>query len=88
MQTVLEEHGPSVNGLQEDPYTELSWLPNILKEFILPTGFPGDNYLPLSPIKKKKKKPFYLFDFCFHSVSQFIFLQELNMDHEISVCLQ
>lgn len=53
MQTVLEEHGPSVNGLQEDPYTELSWLPNILKEFILPTGFPGDNYLPLSPIKKK-----------------------------------
>ncbi|XXG85864.1 hypothetical protein AAC387_Pa11g0875 [Persea americana] len=42
IQTVLEEHGPLLNGLQEENHdTELSWLPMILKEFILPAGFPG-----------------------------------------------
>lgn len=49
IRTVLEEHGPFMNGLQEENHdTELSWLPKILKEFILPAGFPGDYYLPLS----------------------------------------
>ncbi|RWR92140.1 protein root UVB sensitive 5 isoform X1 [Cinnamomum micranthum f. kanehirae] len=42
IQTVLEEHGPLMNGLQEENNdTELSWLPKILKEFILPAGFPA-----------------------------------------------
>lgn len=49
IQIVMEEHGSVMNGLQEEkPDEELSWLPNIVKNFILPAGFPGsvsDDYL-------------------------------------------
>ncbi|XP_077221860.1 root UVB sensitive protein (Protein of unknown function, DUF647) isoform X2 [Tasmannia lanceolata] len=49
LQTVLEECGSTENEFQDTNLnTELSWLPNIVKDFILPAGFPGsvsDDYL-------------------------------------------
>ncbi|XP_042491546.1 protein root UVB sensitive 5 isoform X2 [Macadamia integrifolia] len=50
VQTFLEQHAAAGNGSREStPNQEkLSWLPDILKDFILPAGFPGsvsDDYL-------------------------------------------
>nr|XP_016451326.1 PREDICTED: protein root UVB sensitive 5-like isoform X4 [Nicotiana tabacum] len=46
----LEEHVPGTIGSQhlEIPVTELSWLPKVIKDFVLPAGFPDtvtDDYL-------------------------------------------
>ncbi|XP_019249180.1 PREDICTED: protein root UVB sensitive 5 isoform X2 [Nicotiana attenuata] len=46
----LEEHVPATTGSQhlEIPVTELSWLPKVIKDFVLPAGFPDtvtDDYL-------------------------------------------
>ncbi|XP_068644940.1 protein root UVB sensitive 5 [Aristolochia californica] len=49
LQTFLEEQTPISTGSHgENPYTKLSWLPSVLKEFILPAGFPesvSEDYL-------------------------------------------
>ncbi|KAK2999638.1 hypothetical protein RJ639_022895, partial [Escallonia herrerae] len=50
LRTVLDEHGSKTDGSVTSHFskTELSWLPDIVKDFILPAGFPGsvsDDYL-------------------------------------------
>uniref|UniRef100_A0A5B6YWE5 Protein root UVB sensitive 5 n=1 Tax=Davidia involucrata TaxID=16924 RepID=A0A5B6YWE5_DAVIN len=50
LRTFLEEDGSETNGFRTSHFSdvELSWLPDIVKDFILPTGFPGsvsDDYL-------------------------------------------
>ncbi|KAK9291085.1 hypothetical protein L1049_009272 [Liquidambar formosana] len=50
LQTFLEEHKSVSNRSQAShfSYMELSWLPDVVKDFILPAGFPGsvsDDYL-------------------------------------------
>ncbi|GLT77620.1 hypothetical protein SLA2020_491880 [Shorea laevis] len=50
LRTFLEEHSSGTNRLQDfhTSDTTLSWLPDIVKDFILPAGFPGsvsDDYL-------------------------------------------
>lgn len=38
-----EQTSPTSNGFKESRFSEtkLSWLPGLIKDFILPTGFPG-----------------------------------------------
>ncbi|XP_038881754.1 protein root UVB sensitive 5 isoform X2 [Benincasa hispida] len=51
LQSFLDEQtSPTFNGFQESCFSEtkLSWLPDLIKDFILPTGFPesvSDDYL-------------------------------------------
>ncbi|KAF5747619.1 hypothetical protein HS088_TW05G00344 [Tripterygium wilfordii] len=50
-QTFYEEHESGNDKLQDFHFSDpkLSWLPNIVKDFVLPSGFPGsvsDDYLP------------------------------------------
>ncbi|KAJ6835778.1 hypothetical protein M6B38_330190 [Iris pallida] len=48
LQTVREEHEHLLNVVQENHFSDLSWLPRGIKDFILPKGYPGsvsDDYL-------------------------------------------
>lgn len=44
LKTYLEEHRQTFNESKESQssYSYLYWLPDIIKDFILPAGFPGD----------------------------------------------
>lgn len=44
VQTFLEERGSGDDVLQDPHSSEktLSWVPDVVKDFILPAGFPGD----------------------------------------------
>lgn len=45
VRTILEDGLPQTNALQDsravDSDMHLSWLPKIIKDFVLPAGFPG-----------------------------------------------
>lgn len=49
LQAICDEHDTSMNILQKEQFSDLSWLPRVVKEFILPVGFPGDivKFLPV-----------------------------------------
>ena len=46
LRTFLEEHGLETNRFQDSHASDtgLLWLPNTVKDFILPAGFPGDKH--------------------------------------------
>lgn len=47
LRTFLEENESGSIWVQSSKFSnkELSWLPDIVKDFILPAGFPGDDHL-------------------------------------------
>jgi hypothetical protein len=46
LRTFVEEHSSETNRLQDfhTSDTTLSWLPDVVKDFVLPAGFPGCNH--------------------------------------------
>lgn len=46
MKMFLEEHVPTTTGSQDLDISgmELSWLPKVIKDFVLPSGFPGNKH--------------------------------------------
>ena len=46
VRTFLEEKGIETNGFHGSQFSNvaLSWLPDVIRDFILPAGFPGDKY--------------------------------------------
>lgn len=41
IRTLLEEHVPETNLTLERSNAELLWLPKVVRDFVLPSGFPG-----------------------------------------------
>lgn len=46
IRTFLEEHSSETNRFQDSHTadTRISWLPDNIKDFILPAGFPGSDH--------------------------------------------
>lgn len=46
MKMFLEEHVPTNTGSQDLDISnmELSWLPKVIKDFVLPSGYPGNRH--------------------------------------------